>query len=354
MKLSDFFSAKTIAANWSEASSNRIPYLGEGLFPSKKKAGIDLKWIKGYKGLPISLKPSNFDADVTFRDRITIDKFETELAFFREGKKVNETDELEIQRIQDSGDPYATDVINRVFDDAGDLISGALVVPERMRMQLLSSVGSPSIAITANDLTYTYNYDPDSSFATNNYKELLTTAQWSAPTTCDPLKDLGDAQDAVEAITGTRPTIAIMSLKTFNYMKAADKVKSAIYAASIIDSVMITKARVMELVKTELGINIVIYGKKFKNEAGTIASFYPDDFVTLIPEGSLGNTWFGTTPEERSLIGTPGSNVSIVETGIAVNVHTTPFAPIVTETSASEVVLPSFERMDECYVYQVA
>ena len=80
-----FFTPAAIAAQWNEAASNRIPYLGAGLFPSKKKAGLDLSWLKGSKGLPVSLMPSTFDAKATFRDRIGFSKIETEMPFFREG-----------------------------------------------------------------------------------------------------------------------------------------------------------------------------------------------------------------------------------------------------------------------------
>ena len=46
----DLVSAKALATYWNETVSNRIPYLGESLFPAKKKMGLDLAWIKGYKG----------------------------------------------------------------------------------------------------------------------------------------------------------------------------------------------------------------------------------------------------------------------------------------------------------------
>ncbi|MCU6719900.1 hypothetical protein OCV67_08165 [Porcipelethomonas ammoniilytica] len=62
MKLSDVFTAETIALNYTNAASNAIPYLGTGFFPSQKKAGLDLKWIKGHNGLAVSLMPSTFDA----------------------------------------------------------------------------------------------------------------------------------------------------------------------------------------------------------------------------------------------------------------------------------------------------
>ena len=57
-KFSDVFSSPVVAAVYNEAASNRIPYLGEGLFPAKQKSGLNLKWIKTTKGLPVSLAPS--------------------------------------------------------------------------------------------------------------------------------------------------------------------------------------------------------------------------------------------------------------------------------------------------------
>lgn len=139
MNLSELFTSQTIAAYWSEAGSNRTPYLGEGLFPSKKKAGLDLSWIKGHKGLPISLAPSNFDAKASFRDRIGVSKIQTEMPFFREGMLISEKDRQEILRAKDSKDPYVESVLAVIFNDAGSLIEGANVAAERMRMQLLSS-----------------------------------------------------------------------------------------------------------------------------------------------------------------------------------------------------------------------
>lgn len=125
MNLTELFTPKIIAANYTEAASNAIPYLGSGLFPSVKRAGLDLAWIKGHKGLPVSLKPSAFDAKATFRDRIGVSKLETEMPFFREGYKIKEKDRQEILRAQSSNDPYAADVINRIYDDQQDLIAGA-------------------------------------------------------------------------------------------------------------------------------------------------------------------------------------------------------------------------------------
>ncbi len=72
----------------------------------------------------------------------------------------------------------------------------------------------------------------------------------------------------------------------------------------------------------------------------------------LLPNGVLGSTWYGTTPEERTLASGNTADVSIVNTGVAVSVTITS-DPVNTKTTVSEIVLPSFERMDECYAMEV-
>lgn len=351
MNIRDAYTSKAIALVNTEVASNRIAYLGAGLFPAKKKMGLDLKWIKTSKGLPVSLAPSNFDAVSTLRSREGFKLTETEMAFFRESMLVKEADEQEIMRVKDSTDPYAAEVLGRIFDDANTLVDGANVVPERMIMQLLApSDGSPKISIEANGVTYAYNYDQNSTYKTKNFASLTTdTDKWSDTTNSDPMDDIATALDAVEAETGERPSIMIVSRKTMDYLKQNAKIKSAILAQNTTATVFMNDNRVKEVFSNELGIRIIVYSKQYKKEDGTAAKFYPDGFATLIPDGALGNTWYGTTPEERTLMGSGEADVSIVNTGVAVAVTTTS-DPVHTKTTVSEIVLPSYERMDSTYV----
>lgn len=351
MDIQNVFSAKAIALIQTEVASNRQPYLGEGLFPAKKKMGLDLKWIKTSKGLPVSLAPSNFDAVSTLRSRDGFKMTETEMAFFRESMLIDEKDEQEIMRVQDTADPYARQVLEKIFDDANRLIDGARVVPERMIMQLLAPTdGTPKISIQADGVTYAYNYDPNNTYKTNNFAELTSpTDKWSDTTNSDPLDDVSNAIDSVEANTGERPEIMIVSKQTMNYLKQNAKIRSAILAQNSTANIFMTDARVQEIFNTELGIKIIVYTKQYKKEDGSVAKFYPDGYATLIPNGTLGNTWYGTTPEERTLMNSPTANVRIVNTGVAVAVTVTN-DPVHTKTTASEIVLPSYERMDSTYV----
>lgn len=355
MKLSDVFTAEAVALNYTKAASNDIPYLGTGLFPSRKKAGLDLKWIKGHNGLPVSLAPSNFDAKSTFRDRVGISINETQMAFFRESMLVKEADEQEIMRVQNANDPYAQQVLDNIFNDTKTLVDGANVVPERMIMQLLAPIsGNMGINIKANGVDYTYNYDVDGSWKANHYVKIEdTAAKWTAAETCDPVKNIEDMLDKQEQENGNRPEVLLMSKTTFNLIKNSAKVRSGVLAQNTTANVNYTTKKVQSYIEEELNVQIIIYNKQFKDETGTAKKFYPDNIVMMLPKGSIGSTWYGTTPEERTLAGSGEANVSIVNTGVAVAVTTTS-DPVNTKTTVSEIVLPSFERANDCCAIEVA
>lgn len=353
MNIREAYSSKAIAVRHNEVASNKQAYLGKGLFPVKKKAGLDLKWIKTSKGLPVSLMPSAFDTVSTIRSREGFKMTETEMAFFKESMLIKEQDEQEIMRVQDSSDPFAQEVLNRIYDDAETLLEGAEVVPERMRMQLLSAEdGHPGISISADGATYNYNYDPDGSYEANNFTELVGTDMWSDTVNSDPITDVMNAQDAVEAKTGVRPSILIVSKQTMNYLKQNVKVKNYTLAQNVTANIIMTDNRVKETFSTELGVTIIVYSKQYKDETGMVKKFYPDGMATLIPDKPLGNTWYGMTPEERTLMARPEADVTVVDGGVAVSVTVTE-DPVHTKTTVSEIVLPSFESMEETYTLKV-
>ena len=353
MDIRSLFTPVAVAANWTEAASNRVPYLGAGLFPARKKAGLDLSWLKGSRGLPVSLMPSAFDAKATFRDRIGFTKLETEMPFFREGYKLKERDRQEILRVTESNDPYLAGVLMRVFDDANDLIAGAEVVPERMIMSLLfASGGDAQIAIQANGVDYSYDYDPGDVWKTNNYVALTSSALWTAPSTADPFANFKTMKDKIRTQTGSELVTAIMNTYTFNLMAATDAVKNRIVTTAGTTLAYLTDAEVATVVRGTSGLNIIIYDKQYKNESGTAAKFVPDGYVALIPEGPLGSTWYGTTPEEADLMGSGSAEVAIVNTGVALTRVVEPH-PVNINLFASEIVLPSYERMDEVALLKV-
>jgi len=263
-------------------------------------------------------------------------------------------DPKELLRVADSNAPYARAVIERVFDDANTLIAGANVVPERMIMQLLfPQDGNAGIAIRANGMEYVYNYDPKGTWKSHNYIELSGADLWSASATADPFAVFKAAKDKIRSNTGTDLTIAVMNTATFNMLSKTEAVKKRYLTTSGLTLGYLTDDEVKNVVSGTSRIQIAIYDKQYKDESGIAHAFVPDGHVAMIPAGDLGGTWYGTTPEEADLIASPTAEVELVNTGVAIT-RIIEEHPVNTNIFASEIVLPSYERMDEVAVIKVA
>lgn len=354
MDIRELFTPVAVAANYEEVASNQIPYIGTALFPARKKAGLDLSWIRASKGLPVSLMPSAFDAKATFRDRPGLSKTETEMPFFREGFKIKEKDRQEILRAQDSNDPYLDTVLANIYDDANNLIDGANVVSERERMALLfANNGNVQIVFKANGIDYSYNYDPNGEWKRSNYFPLTGDSLWTNTSGADPFVDIETAQNAIRSKTGSEPAALVMNGYTFGLLKNMDALKNRFLTTTGRNVAYITKNDVVSVIGDTLGLDVIVYDKQYKDESGTTQNFVPNGYVALIPSGALGNTWYGTTPEEADLRGgNTNAQVAIVNTGVAIT-QIIDEHPVNINTFASEIVLPSYERMDEVALLKV-
>jgi len=346
-------SPKAISMNWTEAQTAADPYLGEALFPRKQKAGLDLKWIRGNKGLPVSLMPSAFDVQATYRDRIGVKSVETEMPFFREGFKIKEKDRQNILRAIDTNDPYVREIIATVFDVAGQLIEGARVVAERERMQLLfPKNGNVGITIKANGVDYTYNYDADGSWKSTNYIALIGDKQWTNVSTSDPFADIQNAKDKIRDKGGI-PRMLAMNSATFRTLRGNSKILNKFITNTGVAVAVANDGDLIKVLKETMELDgIILYDKKFQDESKQTHKFVPDGYVAVLPDGTLGDTYLGTTPEEADLQGKSIADVSIVDTGVAVTQVLNPH-PVNVNTYVSEIVLPSYERMDQVALLKV-
>ena len=336
----------------SKRNVNAAPYLGEALFPAVKQAELDMKFFTGEEDMPTVLKPTAYDAEVPLRDRIGVDLIQGEMPFYREGFLVKEVDRRNIQRANASGDTAMKAAVSHVYKDAGRLVDGADAAAERMRMQLLAAVdGHPKITINANGVSMVYNYDPNNKYSSNNYLALSGTSMWTAYSTADPVKDLADAKTAM-ANKGIIVTRAIMSAKTFSDLKKNTALWSyAIATTGLAGGALFhSDALAKQIVKENAGVDIVVYNKSFKDESGNVTGFFADNVVTLIPDGSLGETRYAPTPEEDAYSGNDKASVevAIVGTGVCVS-HKHYDVPVKEEFIAGQVCMPSYEGMYSTY-----
>lgn len=354
MLTSEVVNTSAIALAATNDASNAIPYLGLQFFPEMKKAGLDLKWIKTHKGLPVTLKASNFDALPALRTREGVKIEKTQMAFFRETMQITEEDEQEIGRADDENDPYLKSALQSVYDDTNALLIGAEVVPERMRMSLLATTeGHPSIGIESDGVKYEYDYDPNGEYAAKHYLKLEGTSDWSDTENSKPLTDLNNARKALTKL-GKIASYVLMNSNTFEYLLNNKQVKNAILAQNLTANIEMTEENVVSIVRSRTKLSIVLYDKMYMDEDKNDQYFYPDNKVTLLPAGALGKTWFGTTPEERTASQVADVDVSMYGVGIAIAKKVEYGPPAVTSVTASEIVLPSYENMDSTFVIKVS
>lgn len=343
----DIVKSKEIGVYYNAMQKDRAPYLGETLFPSEKRLGLDLKWIKGSKGMPVALKSSGFDAKATLRDRIGFADVQTEMPFFKEAMLVKEKDRQELNKLlgNPSNAPYIDLIAKNIFDDITTLMEGAKVQLERMRMQLLSE---GKIAIMAKDI--------DGVSKPMDYEYFLATEQkistdWTE-VDANPIADILKWMDDAEGRTGSRPTRAICTRKTWGYLLNNKNIQGELKALNQ-GNVTISNKMLENYLMDKLDLTVSINNKKYKSEAGVVSNYFKDDVFTLLPTGNLGSTWLGTTPEESDLMsGATDAEVSIVDKGIAITT-TKETDPVTVKTKVSMIALPSFERADEIVIATV-
>lgn len=341
----DYFTSKALAAyyNTKLADANTQPYLGDELFPARKKMGLNLKFIKGAKGLPTTLSLSAFDVKSTKKDRIGFQSVQTKMPFFKNDMLIDEELRQELLIAIEAGNAdYIDTILRNIFDDTITLLDAAGVARERMRMQLLSS---GAISMANNGQAYTYDY------GLGNDQKVTPTTAWNA-NGADPLSDIITWQDVIENKGYARPARAITSRTVLRTLMKNAGIKEAVYVMSQ-GKVTLTEANVKDYFREHAGIEIAVYDKKYMSENGVATRYIPEDLFILIPDGDLGNTWFGTTPEEADLrSGATDAEVSIVDTGVAVTTTKTT-DPVSVDTKVSQVVLPSFEAADQIMIADV-
>lgn len=340
MTIFDIITSTEIASYWELMTQDRAPYLGEELFPNEKKLGLKLDWLKGSNGLPVVLKASAFDVKAVPRPRIGFEKLSAEMPFFKESKYIDEELRQQLNMILETGNQaYIDTIANRIFADETELLEGAAAQRERMRMMMLTT---GVISMKSNGQIYEYDYR-----IPEGHKKTVTKS-WSDPT-ATIMDDIRKAQDTIKEDTGVELTRAVTTSKVIGYMRNNTEIKKSI--AVLTDGQgFISDSKVVSYIKDELSITIAVDDKKYKDEDEKTQNYVPEDTFTLIPDGKLGNTWFGTTPEESDLLTSGVANVSIVDTGVAIT--TVPETdPVNVNTKVTMICLPDFPTADQVFIY---
>lgn len=340
MTIFDLVKSTEIVAYWTALNKDKPPFLGEELFPNKKQLGLKIEYIKGARGTPVVLKPSAYDVQAIPRPRLGFDKIETYMPFFKESMYIDEEMRQTLNLAIATGNKaYIDSIMEKIFDDSVQLLDAAAVRREQMRMSLLTT---GAISVAANGQAYSYDY------GVPEEHKVTVTVNW-ATTSTDIISDIRTWQDLIEDDTGVRPTRAICSRKTMGYIEANLGIRGLIYIGNVSTNNPVSMDRVKLFMQSELGLDVTVYSKRYKNDAGAATSFIPDDTFIMLPPDKLGETNFGTTPEESDLMTSAAANVAITDTGVAVTT-TQKADPVQVDTKVSMISLPSFEMADHIII----
>lgn len=342
MTIFDLVTSSNMVAYWLERDLNQYT-VGDQLFPYKKEIGVEIDWIKGANNQPVGLKLSAYDAKSIRRDRQGIEKYKTEMPFFKESMVIDEKLRQQLNTlIQTRNEAIIRTMIAKIFDDQIKLIRAAFETIERMRMQLLTT---GTITLASNGQAYSYDYGmPQENFIT-------VQNAWSNGN-ANIVKDINEVKKLARK-RGYKLTRAICNSNLLEALTANTNIAKRIYVMTG-GNVYITSQEVKRFIEQETGITIYVQDNGYIDETtGNFVNYFADDVFVMIPEGRLGETHLGITPEESDLMtGATKAEVSLVNNGIAV----TTFAiedPVNVETKVSMVALPSFEQADGVFILDV-
>jgi hypothetical protein len=247
--------------------------------------------------------------------------------------KIDEETRQQILSIQN--DQILRGYIERIFDDAGNLLLGARATRERMAMELIST---GHIKIEGNGVKLDYNY--------GLHKNQKVATSWANPSTSTPLQDMVDWVDDFRTKFYVPLGYAVMNTKTFNMIKASDIIRYALYpTATNPTGALVTNPQVKNLIQTATSLTALINDNAFADSVGGAAKpFFPDHTISFLPVGGvLGSMVFGYTPEQLDLATNAkfAGETRITDTGVAVYTRTIDH-PVNVETIVSQVCLPAF------------
>lgn len=285
MTLTEIFKAQKLNKYYAGVKGEKLV---EAMFPANFTNDFSFNVLQGLSNGAVEvLQTSEYDANPLARDWgiKTVSKEDKE--FFRERMVFNEKQRRELLEIVNLKDEtlkqkYVEQLYSDIAGEKGFLAS-VRALATYTAAQFLSS--GKVTYLTGNGEGRTIDYKLE-----NKYKETLAGTQvWSAAT-AKPIEDLQRWREVLLE-EGKTVDIALMNEKTYNLIKNHQSVREIVERQKIYPTPANIKSTIEDL--TELKI---LVWKDTVSIKGVAKKAFPDNIVTLIPNGQLGNMEYGPTP----------------------------------------------------------
>ena len=313
---------------------------GAALFPEVKQNSLEVKYIKGAQGAPASATIHALDTEAEIASREGFKEVTEKIALIKRKIGVNEELLIQLNSAKDNSPVYAN-VINSVYNDIDNMVNAVATRVERMRYEALST---GKITVDENNTKFTVDYG-----IADGQKETLVT-KW-ATASADPLADIEKWMDAMVK-NGAMPTRALTSRKVVGILRRNTVLQKAILGTERILSLAELNSFLTAQGLPVIGTEDRVY--RVQNADGTYSAhrYFADNKFVLLPDGPLGKTVYGPTPEEIRLSSNPAVDITKVGNILAM-VYDESVDPVATYTKAVTTALPSFEAADQVFIADV-
>lgn len=317
-----------------------VPTEGLGnLFPTRRIEGFDADVIKGAYDLPTAAQFYAFDTPTKLGQREGYERGSTSLGLIKEKMKL---DEREIMNLRNPrSDEEARYIINNIYNDVEKVRQRIEVRIEQLRWEAL--------------LTGEINIKEENGFTTKvdfgmptNHKMTFT---WNDD--ADILEDLFTIQDTIYKDTGFNIT-HILTTRKWLYKMTKNAALHLAMNGENDKSKFITPAQMNAALASfglpTVSINDTQYAELVMKKGKLVKTnknYLPEDTLIALPDGALGETLRGSTPERESAL---INNIATVESGDITLTHYSEVDPVAEYVKGSATASITFPYADQVVV----
>lgn len=306
------------------------------VFPERKTEALEIKMIKGANNLPVSASIHAFDTEAEIDQRESGSYDTAELAMIKRKRKLSEKEIIRLETPRN--DAEEREAISRIYNDVDDLHDSVLTRAEAMRGEALST---GKLSINENGYKAEIDYGVPA-----NHKQTFT---WSSGTP-DILVNMDSAVDRIVTDTGFTPTRVLTSKKNLNFVLKDEKIRKAVFGVN--SDRLLSRQELNTFLQTQGLPKIATYDAKYRILLKTgkyeAKRYFTESAFVFMPDGDMGETLFGLTPEELEL--RKKADVDISEIGNVIIEQYATNDPVAKWIKAVATALVTFPCADQVYI----
>jgi hypothetical protein len=325
MTIAEILSTKNVLSYVNNREGQQ--HLGQSLFPERKVDGLEFEILQAGSSIPTIANVHAFDTEAEIGSR-QASRSAQELALIKRKMQLKEKDLIALRNPRTAQEEqYLT---QHVYNDTFSLVEAVRARVEKMRMDVLAD---GIVKLGGNGLNIDVDYGVPAKHKASR--------QFGAST--DIVGVLEEWADTLDVA----PTRILTSKAVRNKILKNTGIQELFKNAGILPS----NGGLNQLLEAMGLPTIVVYDNKFnrENEKGELVSerYFPEDKLVMFGDGMLGETVFGTTPEESRLISSASQVQSVGN--IYAEIYESSQDPVGTFTKAVATALPSFPEANNVF-----